>query len=327
MSLLFPEVPAPGLVGIARLADAAATLEAKRSVEYRELATRRYIGRVSGDRMLFDWTINPYRGCEFACKYCYARYTHEFMELRDPEQFETRIFAKQWSAAAFRQEVQRLPRGAWIAIGTATDPYQPAERRYRITRRMLEVFAGTSGLKIGITTKSDLIARDADVLAEVSRRHNTGVMLTVTTTDERLARLLEPKAPRPELRLRGIEALAKAGVAAGAFVAPVLPLLNDSESSLDAVARAAAAHGARYFAANLLFLQPSAAAVFLPFLETHYPQLVRRYRERFARGAYLTGDYVEKIRARVREIRQRHGLTRELGSAPEVHAGEQLTLF
>ena len=327
MSRLFPESPGPGLVGIARLAAAASPLEAKRTVEYRELATRRYISRVSGERMPFDWTLNPYRGCEFACRYCYARYTHEFMELRDPQQFETQIFAKTWSAAAFRQEVQRLPPGAWVAIGTATDPYQPAERRYRITRRMLEVFAGTSGLKIGITTKSDLIARDADVLAEVSRRHNTGVMLTVTTTDARLARLLEPKAPRPELRLRAIEALAQAGVAAGAFVAPVLPLLNDSESSLEAVARAAAAHGARYFAANLLFLKPSAAAVFLPFLEAHYPRLVRRYRERFARGAYLSGDYVEKIRARVRDIRQRHGLTRELGSAPEVQAGEQLTLF
>ena len=327
MSRLFPESPGPGLVGIARLAAAASPLEAKRTVEYRELATRRYISRVSGERMPFDWTLNPYRGCEFACRYCYARYTHEFMELRDPELFETRIFAKEWSAAAFREEVRRLPPGAWVAIGTATDPYQPAERRYRITRRMLEVFAESNGLRIGITTKSDLIARDADLLAEISRRHNTGVMLTVTTTSERLARALEPKAPRPALRLRAIEVLARAGVAVGAFVAPVLPLINDSEPSLDAVAEAAAAHGARCFAANLLFLQPCAAAVFLPFLETEFPHLVRRYRERYGRGAYLRGDYAETIRARVREIRARHGLTGELGSAPVVRAPEQMDLF
>ena len=116
-------------------------LEAKRQVEYLELETRRFIGRGSG-RMRSIWTINPYRGCEYGCKYCYARYAHEFMELRDPELFERKIYAKQFQAAAFRAEVRRLKLGDTVWIGTATDPYQPAERRFRITRQMLEVFAG-----------------------------------------------------------------------------------------------------------------------------------------------------------------------------------------
>jgi DNA repair photolyase len=327
VSPLFPAAPGPGLVGIARLAASAPPLETKRGVEYRELPTRSYLSRLSSRRVPFDWTLNPYRGCEFACKYCYARYTHEFMELREPELFETRIFAKRWSAAAFRDDVRRLPPGAWVAIGTATDPYQPAERRFRITRKMLEVLAATHGLRIGITTKSDLIVRDADLLAEVARRHRTGVMLTVTTLDAGLARLLEPKAPRPDLRLGAIRTLSRAGVPVGAFVAPVLPLLNDSEASLDQVARAAADHGARYFAANLLFLRPPASNFFFAFLEREFPHLARRYRDRFARSAYLTGAYAEQVRDRVRLVRERHGLARELGSSPVVPGEQQLPLF
>ncbi len=135
-------------------------LEAKRHVEYLELETRRFIGRGSG-RMRSIWTVNPYRGCEFGCKYCYARYAHEFMELRDPELFERKIYAKQFHAPWFRGEVRRLKTGDTIWIGTATDPYQPAERRFQITRHMLEIFAGEQGFTIGITTKSDLVARDA----------------------------------------------------------------------------------------------------------------------------------------------------------------------
>ena len=139
--MLFDDDPPPKLVGIARLAASSDLLEAKRQVEYLELETRRFIGRGSG-RMRSIWTINPYRGCEYGCKYCYARYAHEFMELRDPELFERKIYAKQFQALAFRAEVRRLKSGDTIWIGTATDPYQPAERRFQITRQMLEVFAG-----------------------------------------------------------------------------------------------------------------------------------------------------------------------------------------
>ena len=151
------------LVGIARLAAASPLLDAKRRVQYFSLESRHYIGRVSGRRMPFDWTVNPYRGCEFGCKYCYARYTHEFMELRDTQQFEQQIYAKSFRPEVFRSELRRIPRQEGICIGTATDPYQPAERRYRITQHMLEVLARERGRTLSLTTKSDLVARDAGI--------------------------------------------------------------------------------------------------------------------------------------------------------------------
>src|ERR1700731_2742641 len=143
-SMLFPfdDPPEPRLVGIAKLASEDRILESKRQVEYHELPTRNWINRcVSLRGVPFVWTINPYRGCEFGCKYCYARYTHEFMERRGIDDFETEIYAKQWNAPSFATELRRLDRQESIAIGTATDPYQPAERRFELTRKMLTVFA------------------------------------------------------------------------------------------------------------------------------------------------------------------------------------------
>src|SRR3984893_4246806 len=186
--MLFDVPSSKPLVGIARLAAESDVIEAKRRVQYFDIATRQLIGRCSGTRMPFVWTVNPYRGCEFGCKYCYARYAHEFMELRDPLQFERKIFAKHFDEARFREELQKVPRDESIALGTATDPYQPAERRYLVTRAILRVFAATPGFRLGITTKSDLIARDVDLLQEIARRHYLSVHMTVTTTDRELAR-------------------------------------------------------------------------------------------------------------------------------------------
>ncbi len=222
MATLFPDwLPSNGLIGIAKLAAEGPLLEAKRRVEYHELPTRKFITRCSSTRVPFQYTINPYRGCEFGCKYCYARYTHEFMELREPEQFENRIFAKEWNAAAFREELVRIPLREHIAIGTATDPYQPAERRYGITRKILEIMAGERGRYIWITTKSDLVARDVHLLTLLARHNRVSVNMTVTTTDEQLARLLEPFAPRPSLRFAAIRALTGSGVACGVLCCPL----------------------------------------------------------------------------------------------------------
>jgi DNA repair photolyase len=319
----------PELVGIARLAAESPLVEAKRRVEYFELPTRSYITYCASPRVPFHWTVNPYRGCEFGCKYCYARYAHEFMELRDPLQFERKIFAKRFDAARFREELHKIPRGECIAIGTATDPYQPAERRYRVTRAILEVFANTSGFRVGITTKSDLIARDIDLLGEVARRHYLGVHMTVTTVDRELARLIEPMAPRPDLRIAAVRKLNAAGIRASVFASPVMPLINDSDPSLDAVAKAAARAGARSFGGHVLFLKPCSRAVFLPFLEEHFPLLVRRYKERFERAAYLRGDYPEKIQERIKQIRRRYGFDIKTAPAePELWLQDaQLTLF
>ena len=298
------------MVGIARMAAESPRLEAKRRVEYLEIAARSYVTRCTSERVPFRWTINPYRGCEFGCKYCYARYAHEFMELRDPLDFERKIFVKEFDAERFKQELVKLPLGETVALGTATDPYQPAERRYRITRAMLEVFAGIAGLRLGITTKSDLVARDIDLLKEISHRHYCSISVTVTTADANLARAIEPLAPRPDLRIAAVEKLSRAGVRANVFCAPILPLLNDSEANLDAVASRAAAAGARAFGGNVVFLKDCSRDVFLSFLKEEYPLLVRRYRERFERSAFLGGDYPERIRERVAKIRRRYGFDR-----------------
>jgi len=322
--MLFEEDPPPKLVGIARLAASSDVLEAKRSVEYLELETRRFIGRGSG-RMRSIWTLNPYRGCEFGCKYCYARYAHEFLELRDPDLFERKIYAKRFDARLFRAEVKRLKRGATVWIGTATDPYQPAERRYQITRRILEIFANESGLDLGITTKSDLAARDVEVLSRIARKNLIRVHLTITTLDEALARLIEPRAPRPSLRLAAVQKLTASGIPVTVLAHPVMPLINDSEPSLDAVCEAAVKNGASSFSAAPLFLKPCAQQVLFPFIAENFPHLLRRYRERFEANAYLKGAYPESIAERVRKIRERHGLAER--KPPEWPLDDQLDLF
>ncbi len=322
--MLFECDPPPPLVGIAKLAASSDLLEAKRTVEYFELETRRFIGRGSG-RMRSIWTVNPYRGCEFGCKYCYARYAHEFMELRDPELFERKIYAKRFEKPAFRAELRRLKPGETIWIGTATDPYQPAERRFRITRGMLEVFSRERGFDLGITTKSDLAGRDAELLAEIGRKNRVGVHLTITTLDESLARLLEPRAPRPALRLGAVKKLSDAGVRVSVLAHPVMPLINDSEQSLDEVCAAAARNGASGFSAGPLFLKSCAQQVFFPFLEQRFPHLVRRYRERFEKNPYLKGAYPEMIQERLEKIRARHRM--KTWEAPEWPVSDQMGLF
>src|SRR5579872_3683610 len=197
------------LIGIARLASESELLEAKRAVQYFEIPTRSILNRTKPN-MPFQWTINPYRGCEFGCKYCYARYTHEFMEM-DATEFEDKIYAKAAAAQLLRQELGRIDRKDHIAIGTATDPYQPAERRFGRTRSILEVFARERGRYLGITTKSDLIVRDIDILLEIARANVLGIHITITTLDAKLARMLEPRASRPDLRLEAVRRMAEAG--------------------------------------------------------------------------------------------------------------------
>src|SRR5499427_1951689 len=193
MSTLFPQLehPAP-LVGIARLAAEGEAVAEGHEVEYLTLENRSLLARCTSRRVPFEWMINPYRGCEFGCKYCYARYTHEFMELRDSLDFERRIYVKQHTAWLLRQELKQVRPGQSIAIGTATDPYQPAERKFGITRSIMEEFARHQGLSLGLVTKSDLILRDLDLLREISSRNRLSIHMTVTTVKTDLARILEP---------------------------------------------------------------------------------------------------------------------------------------
>ena len=310
--MLCGDSPPTDLVGIAKLAAESEVLEAKRSVQYFEIGCRSVLNRTRSG-LPFEWTINPYRGCEFACRYCYARYTHEFMELRDSADFEDRIYAKSGTGEILREELRRAylrgkPPTGGIAIGTATDPYQPAERRFKRTRAILEAFAEHSGLSLHITTKSDLVNRDIPLLTQIARRNHFSVNITITTLDASLARLLEPRAPRPDLRLKAVSALAGAGIAVGVFPNPIMPLITDQERRLDRLAKAARDHGATYFGGGVLFLQPCSRRVFLPFVAEHFPHLLRRYQERYETSAYLQGPYRDMIRDRVAAIRDRYGL-------------------
>src|SRR5258706_2120742 len=296
------------LVGIAKLASQADTLDEGHNVEYFTLQAKSVLNRCTSRRMPFTWTINPYRGCEFACKYCYARYTHEFMEMRDGLEFERKILVKQHTAWLLRRELRRVKPGEDIAIGTATDPYQPAERRFGMTRAILEEISLHSGLQIGMVTKSTLVLRDVEILQKISASNSLVINMTVTTVNTDLARLLEPRAPRPDLRLEAVKKLNDAGVNAAVICAPVLPQITDSPADLDALVRAARGAGALYVYANPLFLKPCSAKVFMPFLEQHFPPLVESYKKRYASDAYVTPAYRKKISELIAKLCRKHAM-------------------
>lgn len=318
---------APPLVGIARLAAESRSLRAKAQVEYFEMDSRSLLNRCSNPNMPFRWTINPYRGCEIGCKYCYARYTHEFMGLDDGELFERRIYAKADVAKLLRRDLARK-RGGAIALGTGTDPYQPAERRFERTKAILEVLAEVGGRDLSITTKSDLIVRDLALLQRVATCNRLSVNVTVTTVDPELARRLEPRAPRPDLRLEAVRRLADAGVAVGVFANPVMPGITGSRANLRAVAAAAAQAGATYFGGGILFLKTSAQQQFFPFLDEEFPELAAAYRVEYSGNAYLRGEYADALRERIREVRAEHGLASAPPSGgPPPPNQAQLSLF
>jgi DNA repair photolyase len=296
------------LVGIARLAAKGESLRQGHKVEYFTLPAQSLLNRCSVERMPFTWTINPYRGCEFACKYCYARYTHEFMEMRDGLEFEQKILVKQHASDLLRQELRRVKPGEEIAIGTATDPYQPAERVFEVTRAILEEFSKHKGYEIGIVTKSDMVVRDIELLQRVSKNNKLFVNLTITTLKVGLARLLEPRAPRPDLRLEAVRALNQAGVNAGVICAPVLPDITDDPRDLEALVRATAEAGGKYIFANPLFLKPCAAAIFLPFLKKEFPHLVSSYQQRYQERAFLTSSYRKRLSQLMGRLREKHGI-------------------
>jgi DNA repair photolyase len=328
------EAPARSrLVGIARLASQGESIREGHDVEYFTLAAKSVLNRcVSRRGVPFDWTINPYRGCEFGCKYCYARYTHEFMEMRDGVAFEQKIYVKQHTAELLRQELRQVESDESIAIGAATDPYQPAERRYEVTRAILEEFARHQGFHLGIITKSNLILRDIDLLQAVARRNRFSVNITITTLDADLARILEPRAPRPDLRLDAITKLSEAGLRVGISGSPVLPGITDSPRQIEALVRAAAKAGAQSIFAGPLFLKPCSAAVFMPFLEKQFPHLVANYKRRFQGRAFLPDSYSKPLAQLVARLREKYGLRndprRTRTIAPQEHgAGEQLALF
>lgn len=308
-SSLFPQMDSgTRLVGIAKLAAQGEAVDEGHNVEYVNLENRSLMTRCRSKRVPFAWAINPYRGCEFACKYCYARYTHEFMELRDGLDFERRIFVKQHTGWLLRQELKKVKPGQSIAIGSATDPYQPAERRFEVTRGILEELARHRGLEIGLITKSNLILRDIPLLKTIATGNQLSIHLTVTTMRTDLARTLEPRAPRPDLRMMAVRKLADAGVPTIVSLAPVLPSITDSPSDLEDVVRAAAEAGAVRIMSGTLFLKPCSAKIFMPFLEEKFPHLTALYRERYSGGAFLPPEYTRRISQLIGRYCEKYGL-------------------
>jgi DNA repair photolyase len=310
------------LVGIARLAAKSPAAESRRTSAERQqyfvLPVKSILNRCDSQRVPFEWTINPYRGCEFGCHYCYARYTHEYMEL-DGGEFEKKIFVKKDAAALLAWDVghkysyQSQASGGQspdhIAIGTATDPYQPAEKEYRVTRACLEELAKREGLSISVITKSNQIVRDIDVFQRIAERSSLSLNVTITTLRSRLARLLEPRAPRPDLRVEAVRQLSDAGLAVGVSASPLIPGITDREGDLEAVAAAVRAAGAQWFFSGALFLMPSSLKQFLPFVREKFPRLARQYQEWYAKNGYAPEEYRRKASERVARIRKEYGFS------------------
>lgn len=283
------------------------------------------------------WSVNPYVGCEFGCRYCYARFAHrylverardggavdaaEFRDLRGPsgwEAFERHIFVKRRRdvLVALERDLKRIRRRATegrpsVAIGTATDPYQPAERRFRITRAILERLSRTTGLHIGIVTKSTLVERDTALLVELARRHVVTVSVSLISVDERLVRAIEPRSPSPHARLRTVGRLAAAGVNVGVFAAPILPGITDSVTVLHALLGAARDAGARFAQRSVLRLYPAVRAPFFDVLREHCPGLVERYRAAYAGATDAPAAYRDALRARFHRVADSVGIPTE----------------
>jgi DNA repair photolyase len=314
--LLFPILDSKPISPLARSAQRAPLDSSGCLTEYRPLKSRSILSKTTPTRGLpFTSAINPYRGCEFACRYCYARYTHEFLE-RTSEDFEHTIYFKENAAWLLTQELKRLKPGTEISLGTATDPYQPLERKRQVTRSLLESFARTQGFGLGIVTKSTLILRDLDLLKEIAQRHKLTVHLTVTTTDRKLARILEPRAPRPDLRLRTVARLRRAELRAGVLCMPLMPGINDSPRSIGAVAKAAAAADASFFAAGALFLKPCSLPTFLDFVSRHFPDQLEAYKRRYSRSAFVSAAYKSQIEKLVDLARRENNLGRRRAEDP-----------
>src|SRR4249920_3562318 len=280
------------------------------------------------------WSLNPYVGCAFGCAYCYARYTHRWVLDRhanaNPDHhelqvahrtmapwlaFERRIFVKQNAADIVRRTLRHgsekhlaLITGDTIVIGTATDPFQPAERRYRVTRSVLEVLAEHPGLSICIITKSPLVTRDIDVLRRINRISSLTVHLSLITLDRDLARMIEPRAPTPEARVRALARLRANDIETGINVIPVLPAITDHPDQLDHLVRTVAAIGASYVNACALRLRSSARARYLPFIEQEFPHLAGRYHATYAYDHHVSESYSTALRETMQALCAKHGV-------------------
>lgn len=280
---------------------------------WEEVTCKSALNRVNAPSMPFRWSLNPYRGCSHACIYCYSRSYHAWLE-RDPgREFDTRILVKTNIAQVLRRE---LARPGWmrekVAIGTAVDPYQPAEGRYKLTRQCLKAFVDYA-TPVSITTKNTMVWRDVDLLQQLAQGPGCLVNISITTLDPAVADQIEPGTSPPHRRLEIMQRLVEAGIPAGVMLAPILPGLTDDPRHLEAVVEAAAAHKAAFLHPGVLRLEGACAAVFRAFLAQHHPQLVDRYARMYHRRITAPSRYREPLEERVALWCRRYGI----GTSPE----------
>ncbi|HEX9095527.1 MAG TPA: radical SAM protein [Candidatus Dormibacteraeota bacterium] len=273
--------------------------------EYFEIVAKSALNRVQ--HMGFNWSLNPYQGCFHSCVYCFAR-AHAKLADRDPGAgFSARVGVKVNLPELLRRE---LSSPSWkretVAFGTATDPYQPIEGTYKLTRRCLEALRDFR-TPIGLITKGTMVLRDIDVLGELSRRAKTTVCFSIPTVDETVWAKTEPGTPPPRKRLRVLRAMVDAGIEAGVGMAPILPGLSDSAAQLEATVAAAADAGACFVWANIVYLKPGTKEHFMEFLGREYPRLLPRYRQLFP-GAYAPAALKSPVTAAVAALNHRYGV-------------------
>jgi DNA repair photolyase len=287
----------------------AALSEADRRADearYQEVTCRSALNRVQG--MPFDWTLNPYRGCTHGCHYCFARRYHVQFEMNSDDEFASVILVKRNFVDVLRRE---LDRPSWtrdhVAFGTATDPYQPIEGHYKLTRQSIEVLT-KARTSIGLITKGPMVVRDRDVLLDLTRAAGCTVCMSVPTVDEEAWRILEPGTAPPIQRLRAVRELVDAGINAGVLMAPIVPGFSSSRSKLERTIKTIADCGARFVGCNVMYLQDGTRQHFMKFIEREFPSMRPRF-ERLYVKKYPPDSYRNEVKAMVRLLQERYGVT------------------
>jgi DNA repair photolyase len=304
----------------------AALTEAQRRADearYQEITCRSALNAVRG--MPFGWTLNPYRGCTHGCHYCFARRYHVQFEMDSDDEFASVILVKRNFLEVLRKE---LDRPSWIreqvALGTATDPYQPIEGHYRLTRGTIEALTHAR-TPMGLVTKGPMVVRDRDVLMDLSRAASCMVYMSVPTIDEDAWRTLEPGTAHPLQRLRAVRELVDSGVNAGVLMSPIVPGFTSSRAKVERTIKAIADHGARFVGCNVMYLEDGTRSHFMKFIEREFPAMTPRFERLYAKK-YPPEKYQNEVRAMVRVLQERYGLAKRQRpeEAPrEPEGGEQ----
>lgn len=292
--------------------------------QYLEDTCKTALNRVpDASRVPFRWTVNPYRGCTHSCHYCFARAFHTYLDLGVGDDFSSKIVVKTNVVQVLRRELASPRWGREpVAMGTATDPYQHCEGRYRLTRGVVEAFADFAN-PLSMLTKSTMVVRDLDVFERLAEVTDVSVSMSVGTVDEEVRRVVEPGTPPGRRRLEILGRFAAAGIRTGVLVAPVLPGLTDDEDHLDEVLAACAEAGVRQASAIVLHVRPGIREHFMPWVQRTYPWLYPRYVELYGRRAYAAKAYQEEVTERFARLRLRHGLAPAGGGRPAATKREE----